>query len=365
MHDREADARRDHAAARGRSPRSRASPARDDRRHACGAVARTGAASTRDPARSAAACARRRAGGMRRARAPVQSRSPSCQRAGPVVGVRRPPRPPAAGRRQRVRYSTEPRPIQCTPSMSKVGAAGADASDPAPSGTSRTCSETSRPTRRPARRARARRRREACATTEGPGRPCTTPRLRLNPRTGHANRILTGVKAPAPARVPGRARVPRARGGQAAARPRDPLHDRRQPGHAGLGQPPARPGRRTNGYDAAVIVLDTPGGLEESMRKIVQKELSLKIPVIVYVAPERSAGRIGGRVDRPGGRRARDGAADEHRLVDADQRGTARTSAPTCGARWSTTPPRRCAASRRSTGETPRGPTPPCARRRT
>ena len=40
------------------------------------------------------------------------------------------------------------------------------------------------------------------------------------------------------------------------------------------------------GYSAAVIVLDTPGGLQESMRKIVQKELSLKIPVIVYVAPE-------------------------------------------------------------------------------
>ena len=34
-----------------------------------------------------------------------------------------------------------------------------------------------------------------------------------------------------------------------------------------------------------MIVLDTPGGLEESMRKIVARELSLKIPVIVYVAP--------------------------------------------------------------------------------
>jgi len=41
----------------------------------------------------------------------------------------------------------------------------------------------------------------------------------------------------------------------------------------------------SHGYSAAVIVLDTPGGLEESMRKIVQKELSLKIPVIVYVSP--------------------------------------------------------------------------------
>jgi membrane-bound serine protease (ClpP class) len=42
----------------------------------------------------------------------------------------------------------------------------------------------------------------------------------------------------------------------------------------------------SHGYSAAVIVLDTPGGLEESMRKIVQKELTLKIPVVVYVAPE-------------------------------------------------------------------------------
>ena len=41
----------------------------------------------------------------------------------------------------------------------------------------------------------------------------------------------------------------------------------------------------SSGYSAAVIVLDTPGGLEESMRKIVQKELALPIPVIVYVSP--------------------------------------------------------------------------------
>jgi membrane-bound serine protease (ClpP class) len=41
----------------------------------------------------------------------------------------------------------------------------------------------------------------------------------------------------------------------------------------------------SHGYSAAVIVLDTPGGLEDSMRKIVQKELSLSIPVVVYVSP--------------------------------------------------------------------------------
>jgi membrane-bound serine protease (ClpP class) len=39
------------------------------------------------------------------------------------------------------------------------------------------------------------------------------------------------------------------------------------------------------GYDAVAIVLDTPGGLSESMRKIYQAELASRIPVIVYVSP--------------------------------------------------------------------------------
>jgi membrane-bound serine protease (ClpP class) len=38
-------------------------------------------------------------------------------------------------------------------------------------------------------------------------------------------------------------------------------------------------------YDAVVILLDTPGGLGESMRRIVQTELASKVPVIVYVSP--------------------------------------------------------------------------------
>jgi membrane-bound serine protease (ClpP class) len=38
-------------------------------------------------------------------------------------------------------------------------------------------------------------------------------------------------------------------------------------------------------YDAAVIELDTPGGLSSSMRAINEKELALKIPLIVYVSP--------------------------------------------------------------------------------
>jgi membrane-bound serine protease (ClpP class) len=40
-----------------------------------------------------------------------------------------------------------------------------------------------------------------------------------------------------------------------------------------------------DGYDAVAILLDTPGGLSDSMRKIYKKELASKIPVIVYVSP--------------------------------------------------------------------------------
>jgi membrane-bound serine protease (ClpP class) len=40
-----------------------------------------------------------------------------------------------------------------------------------------------------------------------------------------------------------------------------------------------------DGYDAVVILLDTPGGLASSMKKIYTKELASKVPVIVYVAP--------------------------------------------------------------------------------
>ena len=40
-----------------------------------------------------------------------------------------------------------------------------------------------------------------------------------------------------------------------------------------------------DGYEAVAILIDTPGGLSESMRKIVQKELASKVPVIAYVTP--------------------------------------------------------------------------------
>ncbi len=42
---------------------------------------------------------------------------------------------------------------------------------------------------------------------------------------------------------------------------------------------------RTENAQCLILVLDTPGGLMESMRQIVKKMLSAEIPVVVYVAP--------------------------------------------------------------------------------
>ena len=42
----------------------------------------------------------------------------------------------------------------------------------------------------------------------------------------------------------------------------------------------------SSGYDAAVILLDTPGGLSSSMKTIYTAELNAKLPVIVYVSPD-------------------------------------------------------------------------------
>jgi len=42
------------------------------------------------------------------------------------------------------------------------------------------------------------------------------------------------------------------------------------------------------GYDAVVLELDTPGGLDSAMREIIKKELDADVPVVVYVYPPGS-----------------------------------------------------------------------------
>jgi membrane-bound serine protease (ClpP class) len=41
-----------------------------------------------------------------------------------------------------------------------------------------------------------------------------------------------------------------------------------------------------DGYDAVVILLDTPGGLDSSMREIIKREIAATVPVVVYVHPQ-------------------------------------------------------------------------------
>jgi membrane-bound serine protease (ClpP class) len=45
---------------------------------------------------------------------------------------------------------------------------------------------------------------------------------------------------------------------------------------------------KDDGYDAVVILMDTPGGLDSSMRDIIKKELESPVPVVVYVYPPGS-----------------------------------------------------------------------------
>lgn len=52
----------------------------------------------------------------------------------------------------------------------------------------------------------------------------------------------------------------------------------------------------SGGYEAFVIRLDTPGGLDTSMRKIVQRVLAARLPVIVHVAPQGARAASAGAI---------------------------------------------------------------------
>ena len=44
--------------------------------------------------------------------------------------------------------------------------------------------------------------------------------------------------------------------------------------------------RTTHGAPAVLLTIDTPGGLDSSMREITEAILTSKVPVICYVSPE-------------------------------------------------------------------------------
>ena len=52
----------------------------------------------------------------------------------------------------------------------------------------------------------------------------------------------------------------------------------------------------SGGYDALVVRLDTPGGLDTSMRKIVQRFLAAEVPVVVYVSPQGARAASAGAI---------------------------------------------------------------------
>ena len=141
----------------------------------------------------------------------------------------------------------------------------------------------------------------------------------------------------------------------AAACPRSEVRERRQPGHAGLRQRPDRPreprplrrGRHPARHPRRPQHLD-----EEDLQGRARVEGAgdrLRLAAGL-------AGRLRRRLDRPGRRHPRDGAADEHRLVDADRRRRREHPVRPAAQGRSTTRPHRSASSRRPTTGTRTGP---------
>ncbi len=144
--------------------------------------------------------------------------------------------------------------------------------------------------------------------------------------------------------------------GGAPARARRRVRERRQPRHRGLRRRRRSSDAEEGGYDAVVILLDTPGGLSEAMRDIYQRMLASPLPVIVYVSPDGARAASAGVWIVQAADVAAMAPQTNHRLLDADLRWAARTSRRICAEegrqRRGRVPQER---SRRATGATSSG----------
>src|SRR6266516_569786 len=217
----------------------------------------------------------------------------------------------------RVRKETLPEPRQCSPTMLKRGTA--------PAGARATCRGTSRTVSvGPAAKAEAGAASVATTTARTSfirRESFTRARFGGKGRTPFAARIFTNCacvirRAWIDARARGRCRGWHGE----AARARDPIRPgpRGQPGHAGLSDEPALPRgeRRLRRCRDPARHAGWPLDLDEDD---LHGGAPCEAPRDRLRLARRRACRVGGRVDRPGGRRARNGADDEHRLLDPDR----------------------------------------------
>ena len=165
-------------------------------------------------------------------------------------------------------------------------------------------------------------------------------------------RVLTWLCALAALLAAGLAAVPTLAAGQTSTPcPRSSSADRstRRPRSGSARRSTTRPTTTRRWRSSAST---RPGGLEESMRGIVQDIIDAPMPVVVYVSPNGARAASAGAFITEAGRRRGDGAADQHRLGERGDLDRGRHRRHPRARRSRTTPPPSSGRSPRPTGAT-------------